>query len=312
MNDIRISFLLCVFNDEPFIEETIESILNQSYNNFELIIVNDGSTDKTIEIINSFDDDRIQLYSKQNSGLADSLNFGLDKCSGEWIARIDGDDICSLDRIEEQVKHISDEVAVIGSFVDIIDENGDAISQLTSLPLEHSDIVNNILNANQSLVHPSVLINKKKLEKVGGYDKRYNVAQDIDIWLRLSKVGNLLNINKKLLSLRKHENNISSKKLYNQTLNAFIARATYYYKKDFHKLNDEEFDRFKSNINKLIIRNNLIEKRENRAILSKVIKQEKSILKLVIIVSQSPNILNGIFAKSTWNKINKKIKVGNI
>lgn len=312
MKNSKVSFLLSIYNDEKYIKECIESIVNQTYKNFELIIIDDGSTDNSVSIIRQFKDNRIKLYSKKNSGLADSLNYGLDKCTGLWIARMDGDDICYPNRLEEQIKYINDDIAVIGSFVDVIDEKGKKVLSLTNAPIVHEEIVDNILNAKPALVHPSVLINKKFLLKVGGYDTRFNIAEDIELWLRLSKVGRIINIEKKLLKLRKHNENISIKKLDYQLLIGLLARKSYYATSTFEKLDDNEFNYFKKKIEKMINQNNLVEKRKNRAKLSKLIKQEKNIFKLIIEFIKNPFIFNGLLAQSTWEKINNKIKAGEL
>ena len=88
----KISILLPVFNDEKFIKRAVDSVLNNSYSNYELIIVNDGSSDNSIDVINSIKDERIKVFNKSNSGLIETLNYGLKKCKNEIIMRMDGDD----------------------------------------------------------------------------------------------------------------------------------------------------------------------------------------------------------------------------
>ena len=98
----KISVLLPVFNCEKFIEKSISSILKNTYKNFEIIIVNDGSTDSTFELIKKFKDERIIIYNKENTGLIETLNYGLVKCNSEIVMRMDGDDIIYPDKIEKQ------------------------------------------------------------------------------------------------------------------------------------------------------------------------------------------------------------------
>jgi glycosyltransferase involved in cell wall biosynthesis len=99
----KISILLPVFNEEKYIKKCIQSILDSSYQNYEVVIVNDGSTDETLSIVNKIDDPRIKVYNKQNSGLTDSLNYGIDKCENEIIMRMDGDDLIHPLKIENQL-----------------------------------------------------------------------------------------------------------------------------------------------------------------------------------------------------------------
>ena len=108
MNEPLISVLLCTYNDEKYIKDAIESILNQTFKKFEFIIVNDGSTDRTLDIIKQYNDERIVLIDKKNTGLTDSLNLGVSIAKTNWIARMDGDDISINNRFENQIKYLKD------------------------------------------------------------------------------------------------------------------------------------------------------------------------------------------------------------
>ncbi|WP_294324248.1 glycosyltransferase [uncultured Chryseobacterium sp.] len=217
-----ISVILPVYNAEKFIAYTIKSILQQTYSNFELIIINDGSIDNTLEVIKNFHDHRIILIDKKNTGLTDSLNLGIQKASGDWIARIDADDIAFLNRFEEQIKYLADDVAVVGTQCELIDNEGNNIGRIT-LPLNHNQILRRGLSFRNMFVHPTVMINKKMLLKSGLYDNYINAAEDLDLWLRLSMYGKLLNMDSTLLKYRMHENKISITKREEQLLNAIIA-----------------------------------------------------------------------------------------
>ena len=123
-----ITVLMAVYNGERWLAESIQSVLEQTFTNFEFIIVNDGSNDCSLQIINQFSkkDSRIRVYNKKNSGLADSLNYGIAEARGEWIARIDADDICSLERLQKQIEcvRLNTDLVLVGSGLVIIDENG--------------------------------------------------------------------------------------------------------------------------------------------------------------------------------------------
>ena len=123
-----ISVLMAVYNGELWLKESIRSVLKQTFSNFEFIIINDGSEDSSVEIIESFikKDTRILLFNKSNTGLADSLNYGMMQAKGKWVARIDADDICESNRLQEQLDFVklNKDYVLVGSGLNIIDEKG--------------------------------------------------------------------------------------------------------------------------------------------------------------------------------------------
>jgi len=223
----KVSILLPVYNDEEFISKSVSSVLKSTYKNFELIIINDGSTDKSPEIINDFKDPRIKLYDKQNSGLIESLNYGLTKCNSEIIMRMDGDDEISENKIEIQLKSFLNSDSVLhGTGAKIID-NSSRVLQEISVNEDHKDIINNLRTLNTSMIHPSIMFYKDIILKSGGYDSKFEVAEDYELYYRISRIGKLTNIDLPLLMLRKNEHNISKKRSSTQTLNTLIARTAY-------------------------------------------------------------------------------------
>tara|TARA_B100001059_G_C17831577_1_gene585021 strand:+ start:1811 stop:2677 length:867 start_codon:yes stop_codon:yes gene_type:complete len=223
----KVSILLPVYNDEEFISKSVSSVLKSTYKNFELIIINDGSTDKSPEIINDFKDPRLKLYDKQNSGLIESLNYGLTKCNSEIIMRMDGDDEISENKIEIQLKSFLNSDSVLhGTGAKIID-NSSRVLQEISVNEDHKDIINNLRTLNTSMIHPSIMFYKDIILKSGGYDSKFEVAEDYELYYRISRIGKLTNIDLPLLMLRKNEHNISKKRSSTQTLNTLIARTAY-------------------------------------------------------------------------------------
>lgn len=237
-----ISIVLPVYNGEKNLREAIQSILDQSYKYFELIVINDGSTDDSLRIIESFDDPRIRVFTKLNSGLVDSLNMGISLSHGNWIARMDADDICSKDRLEEQIKYIDYDIAVIGTQVYFIDSQGNVVKE-SAFPASHDDIVKSMLKLENCIAHPSTLINKSFLLSVGSYNPFMEVAEDYDLWLKLSKLGKIINVNKKLLFLRKHEGNVSLNKIGVSLQNVLVARAIYMTNQNSFE-SKKEYDQF--------------------------------------------------------------------
>lgn len=222
-----VSIILPVFNAEDFIEETLMSLINQTYKNIEIIVLDDGSTDGSLSIIKSFSDkhENFKVVSRCNKGLIITLNELLSLSSGCFIARADADDIYSKERIEKQVYYLLEniDVAVVGSSYNIIDEHGTIIGhrrQFTRPEMLHVGIV-----FGSPLAHPSVMINK---DICGGhlfYDENYPHAEDYELWVRLVYECNLkvANIAEKLFSYRVHKNSVSSKYADEQQLSMLNA-----------------------------------------------------------------------------------------
>lgn len=219
---IYLSVVLSTYNDEKYIAESINSILTQTYPYFEFIIVNDGSTDKTLDIIKSFKDDRIILIDKPNTGLSDSLNIGFQIAQYDWVARMDGDDVAYSDRFELQMKFADENVAVIGGQVDSINSEG-IISETRSNPINRYiiKVLNNL--GISTIVHPATIINKRMFMAVKGYDIELFGAEDLDLWLRLHKQGKLINLPNKLLHYRYNTNGVSLSRAEMQSMKNMVG-----------------------------------------------------------------------------------------
>jgi len=189
-----ISVLLSVFNEEKYIVDTITSVLDQTYENFELIIIDDASTDKTLEILKSFNDTRINIFTNnRNIGQTKTLNIGLDKCRGRYIARIDGNDIMTENRLTKQFDYLENnpDTKVVGSFFYLIDELGESIGTAKwPCGLEYN-LFRSICGKNP-VGHPAVLMEKNVIKEVGKYREEFWFAQDYDLWLRLFERGYLI------------------------------------------------------------------------------------------------------------------------
>jgi glycosyltransferase involved in cell wall biosynthesis len=203
-----ISVLMPVYNAERYLTEATDSILKQTYTDFELIIINDGSTDRSLEILEGFarQDSRIRLISRENRGLVATLNEGLSLAKAPLIARMDADDIAFPDRFYIQKNYLDNNpgVLLLGTRVLIIDEDGDAICDMVS-HFSHDDIVNGLLSRQGQLVyHPSVMFRKKEVLAIGGYRNKYPHVEDLDLFLRLAETGNIENLSTILLKYREH------------------------------------------------------------------------------------------------------------
>ena len=207
-----ITVLMSVFNSARWLSEAIESVLNQTFRDFEFIIVDDGSTDNSCKIIKQYQslDPRIIIISKPNTGLADSLNQGIMKARGKWIARLDADDICEITRLEKQLERAraNSKLVFIGTGMTIINEVG-AKLRIHRYPSEHKMLLRNLITARKFPAHSSAFYLKHSVQALGGYRLRIKRSEDHDLWLRLSEVGEITSINEPLVQLRFHSAQIS-------------------------------------------------------------------------------------------------------
>lgn len=205
MNNPKISVLMPVYNAENFLKEAIDSILNQTFKDFEFFIINDASTDNSKKIIMSYNDKRIRhLENKKNLGVAGTLNRGLKLAEGKYIARMDADDIAYSQRLQIEYNEIIKDakVAVVASFYDVIDENGKYL--YTVKDSSSAEEIYYALQFRNCLGHPTVIFNKEIIiNEFGGYDEKYE-AEDYDLWLRLASRYKFRKIKKSLLKLRIH------------------------------------------------------------------------------------------------------------
>ncbi|MBE9038750.1 glycosyltransferase [aff. Roholtiella sp. LEGE 12411] len=183
----NISVIIPAYNSEKTIKTTIESVLNQTFADFELIIVNDGSQDSTLDIIAKFQDSRIKVLSFNNSGGNVSRNRGLNYAVGEFISFLDADDIWTADKLEIQLKALQEnpQAAVAYSWTDYINENGAFVVSGRHVNL-NGDVYEELLLTNFLENGSNPLIRREALIELGGFDKSLSAAQDWDMWLRLA------------------------------------------------------------------------------------------------------------------------------
>jgi len=188
MNSPAISVVLPAFNCEKYIGQAIQSVLQQTFTDFEFIIINDGSNDNTEEVIKSFSDSRI-IYEKNdsNKGLVYTLNKGVDKAVGKYIARMDGDDICMPERFRKQIDYLEQngKVDVLATIVTLIDEN-DQVKGIWPADLKniHEKEIRRQLPKDNCIAHPTV-IGKVSVFKKYKYNQTQSQSEDYDLWLRL-------------------------------------------------------------------------------------------------------------------------------
>lgn len=203
---------MSVYNAEKYLTESIESILTQTYTNFEFIIINDGSTDHSLEIIQNYMKkvERIVLITRENKGLPYSLNEGISKAKGKYIARMDADDISLSARFEEQVRFMekNSDIGICGTWVEVFSEN--IKTKIMKHPLTHDEMKTRLLFS-VCFAHPTVMIKKEILDENSlKYNLDYANAQDYELWSRISEVTKMANIPKVLIKYRLSENSITT------------------------------------------------------------------------------------------------------
>jgi glycosyltransferase involved in cell wall biosynthesis len=214
----KVSILMAVYNGEKYLHESISSILNQTFQNFEFLIIDDGSTDATLEIIRKYiqQDSRIRLYANSHHGLIESLNYGLLHASGEYIARMDADDLSLSSRLEKQVDFLDNHlnIGVCGCWIRLI---GSGIDQdnIYEYPISPPVIRCRMLFENP-IPHPGVMFRTSILrEHKLSYNSDYPHAEDYELFSRCSQVTELYNLPEALLCYRIHGNQVT--RVYHET-----------------------------------------------------------------------------------------------
>jgi len=231
---------MSVYNGKEYLRQAIESILNQTYQNFECIIIDDCSTDSSLKIINSYDDSRIKvLHNNLNFGLSRSLNIGLSLSQGDYIARMDADDISLPQRFDVLKRYMDNnpDVGICGSWAETIEKSPRKLTPDCS-----PENIRTELFFHNIIIHPSVIIRKSVLE--GNhleYNEKLLFAQDYDLWVKCSKYTKITNIPEFLLRYRISNTQLSSNRLINQHKSAMDTRV-WILRQLGIKVTPEEFD----------------------------------------------------------------------
>ena len=208
-----VSVVMSVYNGEKFLKEAIDSILNQTLTEFEFIIINDGSTDKSINIIETYNDKRIIHIEQENKGLSKALNIAISKCKGKYIARFDQDDICIPNRLHEQFNflELNYDISVLSGAVYYVNESGNYLGR--SFPITKTALIKKKLMYSGCIInHPSVMMRKNDLNTVGGYSEVIGDRfTDYHLWLKFINKGfKIKNLSTVFLKYRINQNSITS------------------------------------------------------------------------------------------------------
>jgi len=222
-----VSVIMGVFNGEKHLREAIKSILNQTFKDFEFVIINDCSKDKTSEILRKYnqEDERIKIVNNhKNIGLTKSLNKALKITRGKYIARMDADDISYPERLEKQIDFLSNNLlyGLIGTWGHKIDKGGNVIGELKFLT-KNENIRKALIKYNP-FIHSSIMLRSEVFKKVGPYNKEWRFAQDYELFFRIIKYYKVANIPEILMAHRWGKSVVSYQKNKEQTLLAIRAR----------------------------------------------------------------------------------------
>lgn len=223
-----VSVIMPVRDAVTYLAPAVDSVLAQTFADFELIVVNDGSTDGSREIIEEYAraDSRVRVFSQAGQGLVPALNRGLAKAGGRYLARMDSDDICLPHRFQAQVEELEDrpELGVVGGAVLTIDGRGGVTGQRI---YPHGNALRERLLRGDLLCHPAIMGRAELFRQAGGYRAYYQHCEDYDLWLRLSSLAELDNLTEPLLLYRVHEGSVTRRHAGPQMLGMLVAQGVH-------------------------------------------------------------------------------------
>ena len=214
-----LSVVMAAYNADKYIREAIDSVLNQTYTDFEFIIINDGSTDSTLSILHSYSDERIKIIDQANVGLSKSLNKGISIANGEYIARMDADDRCHIDRFKKQLDYLFSnlDVVLLGSNSNVMDEEGNFL--YTTNVLTKVEDAKTFLKFSP-FIHSSVIFKKEIFNKCQGYPEDIiHHFEDLILWEKMFRYGKMANLSEALIFYR-----ITPGSITNKTGKAFVLQ----------------------------------------------------------------------------------------
>ncbi len=231
MSAPAISVAMSVYNCERFLAPAIESILSQSFTDFEFLILNDGSSDGSAEIINSYaaHDQRIRPIHRENKGLIVSLNQLLAEARAPLIARMDGDDISKPERFAKQIAFMAahPDHGVLGTWTEDMDEDGSPYHMAGSDHPVTNEEFQNVVGERSPLCHPSVMMRRDLALEAGGYHAAFRHCEDYDLWLRLASRTKICSIPERLLRYRHSDGQVSTKHIVEQQYGVAVSRLAW-------------------------------------------------------------------------------------
>jgi glycosyltransferase involved in cell wall biosynthesis len=225
-----ISVVIPFKNAQDFIIEALESVLCQTGVYFEIIMINDGSTDNSVKLVSSYKTGRskLSILNSPNMGLVGALNFGISQAKGKYIARLDSDDTMLENRLKIQSNFLDShpEVGVVGTQFTYMDALGNSLNKSSHYPVTKQELLIRIKDS-CCIAHPTVMFRKSLVQGLGGYRSQFIHAEDYDLWLRVSEQVDLMNIDLPLTSYRMHPNQVSVIKRKEQELATKAAQISH-------------------------------------------------------------------------------------
>ncbi|MGH3441161.1 MAG: glycosyltransferase family 2 protein, partial [Nitriliruptorales bacterium] len=210
----HVSVVMPVRDGRRFLSFAIESVLSQTVRDLELVVVDDGSRDESPEIVRGFAarDERVRLLRQEPGGISAALNAGLEAANGRWVARLDADDVALPGRLERQLAAARSrpDVVVWASWAETIDVAGGAIGLVSTGPLTDAEFARDHAAGFVEILHPTVMLRRDLALEVGGYDSRFDGAEDVELWDRMGDFGPMLTIPELLVRFRVHGGSFST------------------------------------------------------------------------------------------------------
>jgi glycosyltransferase involved in cell wall biosynthesis len=243
-----ISVVMPVFNGQRFLAQAVDSLLAQRFADFEIVAVDDGSTDDTPAILARYAeaDPRVRVVRGEHSGISAALNRGIEAATHEWIARMDADDVASPDRFTKQLAAAAahPQVAVWGSYANHVDSTGRVLGLSRTGPTS-VDEFHKLRTAGEDcyVIHPTSMFRKDVFERVGGYDSRFNYCEDFELFDRMAEHGPVVAIPEPLLQYRIHATSVSMQRFFTMRKFASYVRARQRARLDSKQLSYEQFEK---------------------------------------------------------------------
>lgn len=215
MSDVpQISVVMTAYNGQRYVEQAVRSLLAQTFDDFELVVVNDGSKDQTGEILDRLaaEDCRVRVFHRDNAGICAASNFAIAKARADMIARMDSDDLAHPERLGRQLAYLREnDLACAGTYIEFIDHKGRLLTTIKS-PLENDAIQETLMRGHCCIWHSSSMFTRAAFDAAGGYDEDFDCSVDMDLWLRMGEVGPLGNLPECLQQYRMHLGSVSARK----------------------------------------------------------------------------------------------------
>ena len=214
-----ISVVMPVYNAALYLRQALDSVLAQTFTDFEVVVIDDGSTDDSSAMLDDYArrDARVNVFHRENRGITATRNELITRCRGEFMAVFDSDDVCLPVRFERQLAHLraNPDVTCLGAAWELIDDHGRRLTKITP-PLADADVQAVALKGHSPMCHSATIMRLDAVRRVGGYDPGLQQAEDLDLYLRLGELGRIENLPEILLQYRVHPASVSERKCVEQ------------------------------------------------------------------------------------------------